>query len=237
MSYRDDLAALASRHAALASELHAKQREVDDAARVLAHARSRAKLDVLNNIHIASPCPARWDQMSGDERVRACGACNKNVYNVSHMTRAEAEALFVEKEGHLCLRYYQRADGTILLKDCAIGLTKKRRRRWIGIGTAALLAAGGSIVQQAADRPLPDQLAWREIATDTSRKPPPLPKLDPQRTLVDILRDEQGNEYHGTGGVVSIFGPVVTAEPEASEVLAGLIGPPPIARACARKKR
>jgi hypothetical protein len=176
--------------------------------------------------------------MSGDERVRACGACNKNVYNVSHMTRAEAETLFVEKEGHLCLRYYQRADGTILLKDCAIGLTKQRRRRWIGIGTAALLAAGGSIVQQAADRPLPDQLAWREIAVDTARPlPSTLEPPAPERGILDILRDKQGNEYAAMGGVGSIFARDDTLSPEATQMLAGLIGPPPIVKACARKKR
>jgi hypothetical protein len=230
MTYRDDLAALSARHAALSTELTAKRREVDDAARVLAQARTRAKLDVLNGIHIASPCPARWDRMIGDERVRACGACNKNVYNVSHMTRVEAEALFVEKEGHLCLRYYQRADGTILLKDCAIGLTKKRRRRWIGVGTAALLAAGGSILQQVVDRPMADQLAWRELATDTSRK------LPPNHQSLDVLRDAEGNEYRATGGVGALFGPALPGD-DAEQVLAGLIGPPPIAKACARKKR
>ena len=80
--------------------------------------------------------------MSGDERVRACGDCKKNVYNLSEMTRDEAEALIVAKEGRLCVRYYQRKDGTILLADCTIGVSKRRKRRIIAAGAAALLAGG-----------------------------------------------------------------------------------------------
>ena len=56
------------------------------------------------------------------------------------MTRDEAERLIVAKEGRLCVRYFQRTDGTILLKDCTVGVSKKRRRRLVAAGAAALLA-------------------------------------------------------------------------------------------------
>ena len=56
---------------------------------------------VLENIRIAMPCSADWDDMSGDDRVRFCGKCEKNVYNLSAMTREAGEALVQEKEGRL----------------------------------------------------------------------------------------------------------------------------------------
>jgi hypothetical protein len=143
--YRDDVEALSHRHASLASELETKTRELDAAARLLDAARTRAKLPILDNLRVASPCPAEWSKMTGDERVRSCGDCNKNVYNLSDMTRDEAQALIIEKEGKLCVRYFQRSDGTILLKDCAIGVKRKRRRRIVAVGAAAMLAAGGGI--------------------------------------------------------------------------------------------
>jgi len=142
MSFRNDLDALASRHAALEAEVAQKTRELDDAARLLEDAKTRARLPVLDNIRVASPCTADWAKMTGDERVRHCGDCAKNVYNISNMTRLEAEALIVEKEGKLCVRYYQRKDGTILLKDCAIGIKRKRRRLVIATGAIAMLAGG-----------------------------------------------------------------------------------------------
>jgi hypothetical protein len=93
----------------------------------------------FENIRIATPCSADWNEMDGDARVRHCELCMKNVYNLSEMTRAEAEALIKEKEGHLCVRYYQRPDGTVLTEDCPVALRAIRRRlRWIGAGVAAL---------------------------------------------------------------------------------------------------
>src|ERR1041384_1061428 len=141
-TYRDDLVALAARHDALTGEVAEKTRELDASRRLLEQARARARLPVLDNIRVASPCTADWNQMTGDDRTRHCGQCRKNVYNLSGMTRDEAEALLIERNGDLCVRYYQRHDGTILLADCTIGAKRTRRRRWIAAGAAAMLAGG-----------------------------------------------------------------------------------------------
>lgn len=144
MSYRDDLDALSARHAALATEVAHKTHELDAATRMLDEAKARMRLPVLDNIRVASPCPAKWADMVGDEQVRHCQQCDKNVYNLSGMTREEAETLILAKQGKLCVRYFQRSDGTILTKDCMVGISKKRKRRLFAAGAAALLAAGGA---------------------------------------------------------------------------------------------
>lgn len=82
----------------------------------------------LDNIRVASPCNADWDQMIGNDRSRFCGQCNLNVYNLSSMTRTEAELLIGKTEGRLCVRYYKRADGSIITRDCPVGLRAIRRR-------------------------------------------------------------------------------------------------------------
>lgn len=76
----------------------------------------------LSNLTIASPCTALWSEMSGDEKARFCGDCKKHVYNLSEMSKKEAEALILEKEGKLCVRFYRRKDGTVLTDDCPVGL-------------------------------------------------------------------------------------------------------------------
>ncbi len=58
--------------------------------------------------------------MDGDERVRFCRECNRNVYNLSAMTDAEARRVVAEREGRLCVRFYQRRDGTVLTSDCPV---------------------------------------------------------------------------------------------------------------------
>lgn len=82
----------------------------------------------LNNIKVASPCQADWNAMIGDERKRFCGSCKLNVYNLSGMTRTEAEKLLIQSEGRLCVRFYQRADGTVLTKDCPVGWRALKKR-------------------------------------------------------------------------------------------------------------
>ena len=39
------------------------------------------ELPVLENLRVASPCGARWDEMQGDAHARFCGQCQKNVYD------------------------------------------------------------------------------------------------------------------------------------------------------------
>src|SRR5688572_20292524 len=109
-----------------------------------------SKQSPLNNIRIASPCSADWAGMIGTDRKRYCGECKLNVYNLSGMSSIEAEGLLTQSEGRLCVRYYRRADGTILTQDCPVGWAKVKQRASM-IATAALslivsFLAGLSIV-------------------------------------------------------------------------------------------
>jgi hypothetical protein len=82
----------------------------------------------LKNISVATPCSENWDAMTGDEQIRFCQKCQLNVYNLSQMTKREAEALIQEKEGKLCIRYYLRKDGTVLTQDCPYGIKAIKKK-------------------------------------------------------------------------------------------------------------
>ncbi len=82
----------------------------------------------LSNVKIASPCNSDWDAMVGNNRQRYCGECKLNVYNLSGMTKYEAENLLVQSEGNVCVRFYRRPDGTVLTKDCPVGWKAVRAR-------------------------------------------------------------------------------------------------------------
>lgn len=84
--------------------------------------------DPLNRVKIAAPCKADWEQMIGTDRQRFCGQCNLNVYNLSSMKRDEAKSFVARNEGRLCVRFYRREDGSILTKNCPVGLSAIRRR-------------------------------------------------------------------------------------------------------------
>lgn len=156
MSYRSDTDALRLQLSQLEDELSVIR---EDRARVEAglareprivteldrlrrelHARAPRSLPILDDIRVASPCHERWDAMTGDEQVRHCARCDKNVFNLSAMTREAAEHLVREKEAKLCVRYFRRADGTILTADCPVGVRRKRVALVAAAGTAAALA-------------------------------------------------------------------------------------------------
>jgi len=89
----------------------------------------------LDDITVAAPCHAAWDKMRGSDTVRFCQSCEKNVYNLSGMSRAQAEALLREKEGDFCKRISRRADGTVITDNCPVGLRGVRRRaKWLRDG-------------------------------------------------------------------------------------------------------
>lgn len=105
----------------------------------------------LENIRVASPCPASWQKMTGDDRVRHCQECKLNVYNLSEMTRLEAERLVANREGRMCVRFYRRADGTTLTRDCPKGLQAMIRRvsRIAGAALSAFISVNLGATQGA----------------------------------------------------------------------------------------
>ncbi|MCB9832074.1 MAG: hypothetical protein H6807_06315 [Planctomycetes bacterium] len=96
----------------------------------------------LNDLKIATPCPESWADMRGDDRRRFCKRCAMNVYDLSGMTRAEAAALVGEAEGRLCIRLHRRRDGTVITRDCPVGLAA-RTGRFLKACAAGLLTLLG----------------------------------------------------------------------------------------------
>lgn len=79
----------------------------------------------------------QWEEMSGDDRVRLCGGCSRQVYNLSDMTASEAEQfLSATGESH-CLRFFRRSDGKIMTDNCPRGLRAIRDRVRVSVKIAA----------------------------------------------------------------------------------------------------
>jgi hypothetical protein len=125
--------------AALEGELHRVNDELDKSRALLDRFGKKRALPMLDRLEIASPCSASWDDMRGDDKSRYCSKCEKNVYNLSAMSREEAELTILAKEGDLCVRLYQRTDGTVLTQDCPVGVRRKRLR------LVGVLAMGSSL--------------------------------------------------------------------------------------------
>jgi hypothetical protein len=99
-------------------------------------------LDVIDGLEIASPCPASWNAMEGDERARFCATCEKHVYNIAAMTNPEVISLIERTEGRFCARIYRRRDGTVLTGDCPVGARAWAARRLQRVLTLAVVGLG-----------------------------------------------------------------------------------------------
>lgn len=98
----------------------------------------------LGVVKVASPCSADWSKMEGDDQVRHCTLCKKNVYNLSEMNAVDARALLLEREGRLCVRFFAREDGTVLTADCPRGVRRKRLRLVAAVASAASVVLAGA---------------------------------------------------------------------------------------------
>src|SRR5947209_13558632 len=138
----------------------------------------------LDGVRVAAPCRADWEKMVGDERMRYCGQCSLHVYNLSGMTRKEAEALVANTEGSLCVRFYRRADGSVLTRNCPVGLRALKRRvsRVAGAALSAVLGfcAGvgldfGFSPPAATALHVMGTIAQRPVKKEEVDLPPPVP--------------------------------------------------------------
>lgn len=182
---------------------------------------------VLDDIRVATPCNADWDDMSGDERVRFCGKCEKNVYNLSAMSRLEAEALVREKEGRMCVRFFQRPDGTMLTQDCPVGVRNAqwRNRVWRSFSTAAAaaglafglfggranadLCVKGNKNTTGTQRPVVGHVAQGGVAIQ-----PPVEKLMGKIAMPEASKPPKKPQPPMMGEVAPVMGDIAVPEPE-----------------------
>ena len=145
-----------------------------------------AEIGLLSKIVINTPCTEDWAKMSGDAQKRFCGRCSKNVYNLREMSRAEAEALITG--GSVCVRLYRRPDGTVLTKECGVGMRRRWRTRAIFGGLMLAMLSGLGIRRNA-------------MAED-----PPAILGEPQATQLHIDRQVMGR--------IAVVKPQLTPSPK-----------------------
>lgn len=113
--------------------------------------------------------------MEGDDKVRFCSQCKLNVYNISEMSRTEAEDFLRKSEGRTCVRMFQRKDGTVLTRNCPVGLAAIRKRLAYAVAFAGAFAFGSFAVAMASIRPKDD--SYRPTFVDQARGWPVVGRL------------------------------------------------------------
>ena len=138
-----------------------------------------ARLTPLEDIRIEAPCPARWGEMKGDDRSRACESCGCRVHDLSAMTRDEAISLASESSARLCLRVHRQSDGAVITRDRPwVEANPSRGARVLAAGilglaslVLTLLAGGLAPETDGPTRPIgPGLQGWLDWANATSNR-------------------------------------------------------------------
>jgi len=170
------------------------------------------KKKFIDSIRVADPCHESWDEMTGNDRVRFCSHCAKDVNNISEMTRRDAKRLVRRSGGSLCIRYAEHPETKAPL--FAKQLTQITRRR-VPLMAAGVMSASLSLASltyaQGDARPRPAVAATAGCFDAGANKPDPSCKssgsirgkvFDPKgapasRISVSVL-DKDGNKVRTT---------------------------------------
>jgi hypothetical protein len=171
--------------------------------------------DVLDRIEIPIPCHVPWADMTGDDRVRFCGDCRQNVYNVAAFSRAEATRLLNDSSGRVCLRIFRRPDGTVITDDCRARLRAARKRGLLIFAGALVVVLWAQICAQFVGlmglrRVLSTRTMGEAPAMMTGAAPPPPSRPAIEVTGARLIRPEPAV---GDVEVVEVNGDVVRPMP------------------------
>ena len=106
------------------------------------------KRSILSSIEVKTPCSQNWESMYGNDVVRFCEHCVKNVHNLSAMTRKDAEKLVARSKGGICIQYVRRPDGKIqTMSDKLYQISGRASRLAAGVFGASLSLATAVMAQ------------------------------------------------------------------------------------------
>lgn len=153
--------------------------------------------------------------MHGNDRVRFCDHCAKNVTDLSQITRKRAKRIVRKSNGHLCVRYVKHpVTNTPVYADDFVQIQRRTPSFAAGVMSASLLLSTAGYAQgQVTPVPSPSVQQNQQPGEDNG-----VPKTDPRRSKV--LSSLRGTVTDPNDAVVSGAEVTITNESDnASRVI------------------
>lgn len=145
------------------------------------------KKSVLNSIEVKSPCNESWDEMFGNDEVRFCSHCAKDVHNLSAMTRQKAEKLLKSNKS-LCVRYIKNTQGEIVTAPPKFTQITRRATIAAGVLASSLVLTTMTYAQAA-----PEPVQTKRTSTQTSKEKPSKTEQNQQLSMFSgKVQDSEG---------------------------------------------
>lgn len=147
----------------------------------------------LDEIRIAAPCKVPWESMKGTDTKRYCSQCHLNVYNISEMTTSEAVKLIGKDTGY-CFSLYRRADGTVITRNCPVGVTKIKRFLKCSCALVGSFMTGSILFHHFMAKELEEERERRKVYESATMEMGA--KLQAKGKVVFCIRDiRQGDDF------------------------------------------
>jgi len=155
-----------------------------------------SKKSFIDEIKVKDPCTQDWETMRGNDYVRFCDHCSKNVTDISKMTRKRALKLVRETNGKLCIRYLENPrDNSPMFADRFVRLTRRAPSLATGVMSASLVLSNAAYAQGSIASRAPQQQVSKEekslesASAEESKKPDPMSELsgtvtDPVKAVI-----------------------------------------------------
>lgn len=98
----------------------------------------------IEKYSMASPCPSKWEELSGCDHFRFSGQCKHYIYDFTSMRIEDVEQLVYTREGKKNIQFFRRKDGRFLTTDCPRG--KRMRQKQMLLTVVAVAVFGGMAV-------------------------------------------------------------------------------------------
>ncbi|NJM53522.1 MAG: carboxypeptidase regulatory-like domain-containing protein, partial [Blastocatellia bacterium] len=106
------------------------------------------KKSLLDSIDVPKPCDKIWDEMIGNDVSRFCLHCEKDIYNISAMTRKEAKKLLFQSSEKVCIRMEKEANGRIKTLKKQLHQITRQMPLAAGVLTASMILSGVTNAQE-----------------------------------------------------------------------------------------
>ena len=98
-------------------------------------------------VRVKSPCSESWGEMTGNDKVRFCSHCSKDVNDLSKLTRREAMRLVRRAKGGICIRYEMHPIKRTPVFASRVGRAARRVGLTAGVVTASIAMADAAYAQ------------------------------------------------------------------------------------------
>jgi len=166
---------------------------------------------------VPKPCPEDWDQLTPTEQGHHCQTCKTKVWDISSMTRGQAEAFLARHTDHLCVSYRERSNGEIVYAPEPV-VPAGRLTRLLPAAAAGLslaLAACTAATPEKKEAPKPEE---RQIKGDRAPARPPA-DIEADIKKGKVAQDPEPKPEITKGKVT--LDPTPDAEPSDSEPVQG----------------